>query len=100
YDKGTVGTNLKTGDLAFPALFQTPSQAWTLISEAAVYGDYCASRLVALTGVSNVLMVKFPQTTVTGTLPWKTPWRVAVVGQTLAPIVETSVIENLNLPNE
>jgi len=100
YDKGTVGTNLKTGDLGFPSLFQTPHQSWMLLSEAAVYGTYCASRLVALTGVSNVLMIKFPQTTLTGTLPWKTPWRVAVVGSSLAPIVETSVIENLNLPNE
>lgn len=100
YDKGTVGSSLKTGDLGFPALFQTPSQAWLLISEAAVYGDYCASRLAALSGVNNVLMIKFPQTTLSGTLPWKTPWRVAIVGRTLGPVVESSAIENLNLPNE
>jgi alpha-glucosidase len=100
YDKGTVGTNLKTGDIGFPSLFQTPSQSWVLISEAAVYGEYCASRLAALTGVSNVLMVKFPQATLTSTLPWATPWRVVVVGNSLAPIVETSVIEHLNPPNE
>jgi alpha-glucosidase len=100
YDKGTVGTNFKTGDIGFPTLFQTPTNAWMLLSEAAVFGDYCASRLAALAGVPNVLMIKFPQTSISSTLPWKTPWRVALVGSSLRPVVESSVIEHLNPPSE
>ena len=37
---------------------------------------------------------------ISGTLPWKLPWRVAIVGKTFGPIVESSVVENLNPPCE
>ncbi len=100
YDPGTVGTSYKSEDMAFPALFHAPNGSWVLLSEAAVYGDYCASHLSLLANAANVFMVKFPQASLSGTLPWTTPWRVAMVGATLAPIVESSVTEDLNPPNE
>ncbi len=99
YDKGTVGTSFKTIDLAFPGIFKTPTGSFILLSESAPY-DYCGSHMNVLSNAANVFMVKFPQASLTGTLPWKTPWRVAMVGATLAPIIESSVIEHLNPPNE
>jgi alpha-glucosidase len=36
---------------------------------------------------------------VTSSLPWETPWRVAVIGKTLAPIIEINLVENLNPPS-
>src|SRR5690606_8296130 len=33
YDRGIIGTTLKTGDIGFPALFESPAPAWMLISE-------------------------------------------------------------------
>jgi alpha-glucosidase len=100
YDKGTVGTDFKSFDLAFPGLFKTPTGSWIMVSEAAVYGEYCASHMNVLSNAANTFMVKFPQTSISGTLPWITPWRVAIVGASLGTIVESSVIENLNPPNE
>ncbi len=100
YDKGTVGTDFKSFDLAFPGLFKTPSGSWVLLSESAVYGEYCASHMNVLSNAANTFMVKFPQASLSGTLPWKTPWRVAIVGSTLSKVVESSVIDNLNPPNE
>jgi alpha-glucosidase len=100
YDKGTVGTNFKTGEFAFPGLFKTPAGSWMLISESAVYGEYCGSHLNVLGNAANTFMVKFPQTSLSGTLPWNTPWRVAIVGTSLAALVESSVIDNLNPPSE
>ena len=33
------------------------------------------------------------------TLPWATPWRVVIVGETLAPIVESDLVTHLNPPS-
>jgi alpha-glucosidase len=100
YDKGTVGTDYKTGEYAFPGLFKTAAGSWILLAESAVYGEYCASHMNVLANAANTFMVKFPQTSLSGTLPWKTPWRVAIVGASLAKVVESSVIDNLNPPTE
>ena len=85
-----------------PILFKTASNAWALITEAAVYGDYTGSCFSSKTASKNVYQATFPsgQGAVSGTLPWKLPWRVAIVGNTLGPIVESSVVENLNPPCE
>lgn len=87
---------------AFPALFQTPEGQWVLLTEAAVYGDYCGSRLAGayrIHGIYQIMLDPNPGT-VTWTLPWNTPWRVAMIGETLGPIVESTLVDNLNPPNE
>ncbi len=96
YDQFTAGT--AAVNLAIPILFKTPSSAWVLITEAAVYGDYTGSVFTSKTGSRNVYQATFPsgQGAITGTLPWKLPWRVAIIGSTPGPIVESSVTENLN----
>jgi hypothetical protein len=33
------------------------------------------------------------------TLPWTTPWRVVIIGGSLAPIVESNLVEGLNPPS-
>jgi alpha-glucosidase len=99
YDPFTVGSN--TVKYAIPILFKTTG-GWALVTEAAVYGDYTGSHFISKSSSKNVYQVNFPdgQGAISGTLPWKLPWRVAIVGTTLGPIVESSVVENLNPPCE
>ena len=87
----------------FPCLFRLPaakSQAtepggWVLISETGVSSQYCGSHLS-----DYPYTIAFPMagenngigTTTAGiALPGKTPWRTITVGNTLAPIVETTI---------
>jgi alpha-glucosidase len=97
YDPFTVGS--AAASYGVPILFK-PANGWALITEAAVYGDYTGIYYSSKSASRNVYQVTFPsgQGAITGTLPWKLPWRVAIVGSTLGPIVESSVVENLNPP--
>lgn len=99
YDQFSVG-NAAAG-YGIPILFKT-SNAWALVTEAAVYGDYTGCHFASKAASKNVYQIAFPsgQGAITGPLPWKLPWRVAIVGSTLKPIVESSVVENLNPPCE
>lgn len=104
YNRGVTGTDFTSGNLAFPALFQTDN-AWILLTEAALYYPYSACHFAAVDG--NTFQVRLAlayggksEETLEGELPWKTPWRVAVIGDDLGDIVETVVIENLNPPCE
>ncbi len=100
YNQFNVGAAAVT--YAIPVLFKTASNAWALISEAAVYGDYSGSVFTSKNATKNVYQTAFTsgQGAISGSLPWKLPWRVAIVGKTLGPIVESYVIENLNPPCE
>ena len=82
----------------FPCLFRIGCDGWALISETGVDSRYCASRLMGKDG--GLYTIGFPQegeyngngTTSPGiSLPGETPWRTITVGQTLAPIVETTI---------
>ena len=82
----------------FPCLFKNGNKGWVLISETGVNGSYCGSRLLGKT--DGLYTIGFPQTgecNGNGTvapgvaLPGETPWRTITVGETLAPIVETTV---------
>ena len=88
-----------SGAYAFPALFHTPGDAWVLVTEAAVYGDYAGSHLLGPDEVAGVWRVNIPHT-VSSTLPWTTPWRVAIIGNCLGTIVESVTVDNLNPPCE
>jgi hypothetical protein len=94
----------KAAGWAFPLLFQTAEGRWGLVTESAVDGSYCGSRL-GRDPVGNVYPLRFPDTgegNGTGsvepswTLPWATPWRVIVAGTSPATIVESTLVENLN----
>ena len=71
-----------------------------LVSETGVDSRYCGSRLSDVTE-GNLYTVAFPmaeENNGNGTvapafaLPGSTPWRTITVGETLKPIVETTVI--------
>lgn len=82
----------------FPCLFKVGTQGWVLISETGVDSHYCGSRLIGRAG--GLYTIGFPmegENNGNGTaspgmaLPGYTPWRTITLGQTLKPIVETTV---------
>ena len=82
----------------FPCLFKVGTQGWVLISETGVDSRYCGSRLIGHEG--GLYTIGFPmegENNGNGTaspgisLPGYTPWRTITVGETLQPIVETTV---------
>ncbi|SFD59453.1 Glycosyl-hydrolase 97 N-terminal, partial [Flavobacterium phragmitis] len=93
-----VGKNGWGNGYTFPCLFRVNDSGWVLISETGVDSGYCASRLI---GRENGLYtIGFPMpgenngngTAVPGIpLPGETPWRTVTIGETLAPIVETTI---------
>ncbi len=83
----------------FPGLFRVGEQGWVLLSETGVRSLYCASHLSNGT-TEGLYTVDFPnpaQNNGFGSsgaqlgLPGVTPWRTITVGETLAPIVETTI---------
>lgn len=83
----------------FPCLFRIGDDGWALVSETGVDGKYCASHLSDATPDGRYT-IAFPlpeENNGNGTsapglaLPGKTPWRTLTVGNSLKPIVETTV---------
>lgn len=82
----------------FPALFKTPSGHWALISETGVDGYYCGSRLSDFDGEKYTIAYPMAEenngngTSAPGVkVPGCTPWRIMALGNSLAPIVETTL---------
>ncbi|MEL5894805.1 glycoside hydrolase family 97 protein [Bacteroides sp. GD17] len=82
----------------FPCLFKVGGDGWLLVSETGVDSHYCASHLSDAT--DGLFTIAFPmpeENNGNGTvapafaLPGATPWRTITVGETLKPIVETTV---------
>lgn len=90
-------------DWAYPALFNTQDNAcWYLIHEADLDRNYCGTKL-SNTTEKNRYKTTFPdqwngrgqgESKPTISLPWKSPWRVVIVGQ-LADIVESTLIDDV-----
>lgn len=83
----------------FPCLFRIGDDGWVLVSETGVDSRYCGSRLSDVSE-GNLYTIAFPmaeENNGNGTvapafaLPGATPWRTITVGETLKPIVETTV---------
>ena len=95
-----VGTPSKYGEgYTFPALFHVGNDGWVLISETGVSSAYCASRLSDGTA-DGLYTIAYPNQKENNgigsanpaiSLPGETPWRTITVGNTLKPIVETTV---------
>ncbi len=92
---------------AFPALFEVAEGRWVLLTEAAVDGSYCGCRLENR-APGGVYRIRFPdpgegngQGSVEpgSTLPWSTPWRVVMVADSPAGIVESTLLTDLNPPS-
>ncbi len=93
-----MGENGQGNGYTFPCLFKVKDSGWVLISETGVDSRYCGSRLIGRTG--GLYTIGFPmeeENNGNGTaapglaLTGETPWRTITVGETLAPIVETTV---------
>ena len=89
----------------FPCLFKIKNNGWVLISETGVDSGYCSSRLIGHD--KGLYTIGFPMagenngngTTMPGlSLIGETPWRTITVGETLAPIVATTIPFDLVKP--
>jgi hypothetical protein len=89
----------------FPCLFKVGNNGWVLLSETGVDSGYCASRLMGHD--KGLYTIGFPMagennangTTAPGIpLSGETPWRTITIGETLAPIVETTIPFDLVKP--
>ena len=89
----------------FPALFHLPN-VWALVSETGVNGGYCGSHLSdyqAGCGYTVTYPDKgenngFGSEFATIPLPGETPWRTITLGETLKPIMETTISYDLVEP--
>ncbi len=99
-----MGKNGWGAGYTFPCLFKTPG-GWVLISETGTDGNYVGCRLVNEGGANY--RIGFPQpeemngigsVTPAVSLPAETPWRTITLGETLAPIVETTIANDLVTP--
>jgi hypothetical protein len=91
----------------FPALFQTGNN-WVLLTEAGIYDNFYGGRLQRNSS-SSLFTIRLPEVTEANgigkiepehALPWETPWRVIVVGDNLATIIETDVVKKMAKPNQ
>ena len=92
---------------SFPALFRTTGGKWLLITEAALDGNYCGSRLAA-DATGGLYRIRFPDpqeglgvgdAQPTSRLPWTVPWRVVIVGETAGQILESDLVLDLSPPS-
>jgi alpha-glucosidase len=104
----TAMTNrMAPGEWGYPALFNTSDKAcWFLLHEADVDRNYCGTKL-SNAADSAKYKLTFPnprdgrgigESTPTITLPWKSPWRVVIMG-TLADVVESTLVDDVSTPS-
>ncbi len=105
----SVGTPSPLGvGWSFPLLFRTgDSRHWTLLTEAAVDPNFCGCRLGSEPR-NGIYSIAFPQLgegngqsalNPSADLPWEMPWRVIVLGQSLASIVESTLVTDVSPPS-
>ena len=89
----------------FPALFHVGDNGWALLTETGVDGSFCGSRLSDFKdGIFSIAYPMPEENNGNGSanpamsLPGKTPWRTLTVGNTLKPIVETTIPWNVVEP--
>ena len=99
-----MGKNGWGNGFTFPCLFKTPA-GWLLLSEAGTDGGYVGCRLLNAGGSNYKIgcpqegeMNGFGTTSAAVSLPCETPWRTITLGTTLAPIVETTVTNDVVRP--
>lgn len=98
-------TAQEKGDWCYPALFHSElSNCWYLIHEADVDRSYCATKLSS-DGQQSIYKVTLPyphegegEALPQITLPWKSPWRVIIMGQ-LSDIVESTLVDDVSKPS-
>jgi len=101
-----VGTpsNSESG-WAFPVLFCTGDRSrWALLTEAGLDSSYCGCRLTQK-ATNGAYRIRFPDegegnyigaVEPSWTLPWATPWRVIIVGDSVGDIVESTLVTDVS----
>lgn len=94
-------------DWGYPALFQaSDSSSWYLLHEADLNRTYCGSKLRNTIG-KDQYKITFPdssdgrgkgESAPSITLPWKSPWRVIILGS-LSDIVQSTLVDDVSPPS-
>lgn len=96
-DQDITQTSANNLGYTFPALFKTDH--WVLVSETGVDGTYVGSHL-SDPDEEGEYSIAFPDSTENNSfgssgaaisLPFSTPWRTITIGESLKPIVETTI---------
>ena len=90
----------------FPALMKTEN-SWVLLTEADLEPSYFGAHLTKqnMEGVFNITMpldgeaMGLGESQPSSTLPWVTPWRAIILGDSLGTIIESNMVTNLSKPN-
>jgi hypothetical protein len=92
----------------YPALFRVANgRDWLLVTEAGLDGTYAGTRLDAQP-TGGVYSVRLPEqgeglgvgnVEPSSTLPWTLPWRVIIVGRTLATVFESTLVDDISPPS-
>jgi alpha-glucosidase len=104
----TAMTNrMMPGEWGYPALFNTSDKStWFLMHESDVDRNYCGTKL-SNTVDSTKYKLTFPnqrdgrgigQSQPIVTLPWKSPWRVVIMGS-LSDIVASTLVDDVATPS-
>ena len=101
-----MGDNIQQQEWCYPALFKLQDSAcWFLLHEADLTKTYCGTKL-SNTAEASKYKLTFPNpkdgrgmgsSTPTISLPWKSPWRVIVMGS-LSDIVESTLVDDVSTP--
>jgi alpha-glucosidase len=102
------GEQVQNQEWGYPALVHvSDSSCWFLLHEADVNGNYCGTKLSNVVDATKYKLT-FPNpddARGTGksapniTLPWKSPWRVIIIGS-LADIVESTLVDDVSTPSK
>ncbi|MBU4460542.1 MAG: glycoside hydrolase family 97 protein [Verrucomicrobia bacterium] len=82
-------------DIQVPLLFRHPAGPWILLTEAAVDGTYSGARLHVADPAAGLLQYRLAGRP-GSSLPWTTPWRVAMVAESPGPLVESTLVTDLS----
>lgn len=102
------GKDIERQDYGYPALFQAQdSSCFYLLHEADLDKTYCGSKLSNAANPASY-KIMFPDendgrgqgsSTPTITLPWKSPWRVVMLGS-LPTLVESTLVDDVSAPSK
>lgn len=101
-----VGEKVQQEDWCYPALFKTKSNCWFILHESALDRNYCGSKL-SNKADRNTYKITFPdqndgrgqgQSEPIISLPWKSPWRVIIIGN-LNDIVASTLVDDVASPS-
>lgn len=102
------GDKVLNQEWCYPALIQvSDTSCWFLLHEADVNGNYCGTKLSNVADATKYKLTLPNPADARGTgasaptitLPWKSPWRVVIIGG-LEDIVESTLVDDVSTPSK